>query len=155
MDSHDTLSIAELERRLSEVRSGEMHLRTQLPKENPHNAILRIRDITRYTGISLTELYQMFPRMQRIEHRLANTNPPPGLTRQPPKAAHWQREFSRFFFGWDQGTLIKARLGDEWKIVGKYQHQTLAKMDAAPLPQAGPIRMRIDVTALGPRLKGS
>lgn len=144
------LSIAELSRRLSQVREGEMHLRTELPADNPHNAILRMRDITRYIGVTPNQLLLWFPFMVRVRHRLRDR---PAPTKARPMQEKWQREFSRFFYGWDRGTLIKAQVGGEWQIIGR--SSGMAQMAPAPSSQV-PHRvhsMRIDVATLGLKLE--
>jgi hypothetical protein len=152
VDSPEVLSLAELSRRLSSVRSGEAHLRTGLPPDNPHNAILRLLDITRYIGVPMNRIFEWFPTMSRVEHRLRDR---PAPKKAKPIPEEWQRELSRFFYAWDRGTLKKAQVGGEWQIIGR--HQTSPQMDVTPRPQAPPrvLTMRIDLTTLGPRLKGS
>jgi hypothetical protein len=153
VDSPDVLSLAEISRRLSQVREGEAHLRRELPVGNPHNAILRLRDITRYIGATENQVFLWFPTMVRMQHRLRDRPPP---TKAAPMPERWQREWSRFFKAYEAGQLVKAQVGGEWQIIGRTD-QTLAQVDAAPRPQAHArvIGMRIDMTTLGPRLKGN
>jgi hypothetical protein len=153
VDSPEVLSVAEIARRLSAVREGEAHLRTELPPQNPHNAVLRLSDITRYIATTPNQIFLWFPTMARVRHRLRDRPPP---AKAVPIPERWQREFSRFFRGWESGNLIKAQVAGEWKIIGRAS-EGMAKM--APTPSAqGPVRsiaMRIDMTTLGPRLKGT
>jgi hypothetical protein len=146
-DSIDVLSLDCLSRRLSEVRRGEEHLKKDLPPDSSFNAILRLRDILAYTAIPYPWIRRQFPEMYRFEFVGAARPEPKG--KDKPATKHEiherQRELSRFFYGWDKGTLVKARVGDEWKIVGKYQDAT--SLGGAPGPQAHAgkmIAMRID-----------
>ena len=147
MDSHEVLSQAEIARRLSAIREGESHLRTELDPDSPHNAILRFRDVTRYIGVRENEVWLWFPEMWRVKHRLVKHPPPRKAVPLPPAR---QRDFSRFFYAWDKGNLVKARAGDEWRIT--HRHTPLAKMDAPARPQRS-IEMRIDRETLGLRFK--
>jgi hypothetical protein len=135
-DSIDVLSLDALSRRLSEVRRGEEHLKMILPVDSPYNSILRLRDILAYTQIPYPWVRRQFPEMHRFEFVGAARPEPKG--KDKPATAHEiherQRELSRFFYGWDLGTLVKARVGDEWKIVGRYQDQS--SLGAPPRPQA-------------------
>ena len=122
-DSIDVLSLDALSRRLSEVRRGEEHLKMILPVDSPYNSILRLRDILAYTQIPYPWVRRQFPEMYRFEFVGAARPEPKG--KDKPATAHEiherQRELSRFFYGWDLGTLVKARVGNEWQIVGRYQ----------------------------------
>jgi hypothetical protein len=147
MDSHEILSFGELSRRLSEVRRGEEHLKQILPVDSPHNVILRLRDILAYTGIPYPWVRRQFPEMHRFEFIGAARPQPKGL--DMPATTHEiherQRELSRFFYGWDRGTLVKARIGDEWRIVGRHQDAVSLGAAPRPSPHAGKmIAMRID-----------
>jgi hypothetical protein len=151
--SPDILSLDCLARRLSEVRRAEEHLKQRLPLDSEHNAILRLRDILAYTGIPYEWARRQFPEM----YRMASPKGAPTGKEKPAdkhEIGERQRELSRFFYGWDRGTLVKARVGDEWKIVGRYQDA--APLGAPPRPQAPPgkvISMRIDPASLGLRFK--
>lgn len=149
------MSFVALTRRLSEVRLGEAHLKRRLPVSSPYNAVLRLIDILNYTGIPYPWILRMFPELLRLE---SGMRPPAPCLTDAPADKHEiherQRELSRFFYGWDQGTLVKARIGDEWKIVGRYQDA--CSLGAAPRPQAAAgkvISMRIDPATLGLRFK--
>jgi hypothetical protein len=135
-DSTDILSFAALTRRLSEVRHGEEHLKMQLPVDSPHNSILRLKDIVAYTGIPYPWIRRQFPDMYRFEFPDAPRPAPKGNEKPMDKheIEERQRELSRFFYGWDLGTLVKARVGHEWKIVNR--RQNAASLGAAPSPQA-------------------
>jgi hypothetical protein len=145
-DSPEVLSVAELSRRLSEVRQGEMHLKALLPVDNPHNAILRTRDITRYIGCTHQALLLWFPEMTRLKMPHLVDRPVVKSQLLPEK---WQRELSRFFKAWDAQNLIKARVGGEWQLIGR--HTSLAPLGtpAGPKADARVITMRIDVKTLG------
>jgi hypothetical protein len=146
-DSPEALSVAEIGRRLSAIREGEAHLRTLLPLESPYNAILRLRDVTRYIGLRENEVFLWFPTMTRLKmpHRRRERPPPAKATPLPPER---QWDFTRFFRAWDAGLVVKARVGDEWGIVGR--HSALAQVAAAPRKT---IEMRIDRETLGLRFK--
>lgn len=154
--SIDVLSFAHLTRRLSEVRQGEEHLKRVLPVDSPHNAILRLADIVAYTQIPYPWLRRQFPDMHRFEFPRAPRPAPKGNEKpsDPHEIEERQRDLSRFFYGWDQGTLIKARVGNEWRIVGR--HSDTHSLGAAPRPPAPAgkvIAMQIDRTTLGLRFK--
>jgi hypothetical protein len=154
--SIDVLSFAHLTRRLSEVRQGEEHLKQVLPVASAHNAILRLADIVAYTGIPYPWLRRQFPDMHRFEFPRAPRPAPKGNEKpsDPHEIEERQRELSRFFYGWDRGTLIKARVGNEWRIVGR--HSDAVPLRAAPRETAPPgkmIAMQIDRATLGLRFK--
>ena len=152
MDSHDILSVAEISRRLSQVRDGEAHLRTELPLDNPHNAILRLTDVTRYIGVRPNEVFLWFPQMRRnvLMYGTKSRPPPKKAVPLPPER---QREFSRFFTAWDSGLLLKARIGDEWRILSRHPHEL--PLGPAPGPPTPPrtIHMTIDRKTLGLKFK--
>jgi hypothetical protein len=133
------------------VRAGEAHLRTELPVDNPHNAILRLADITRYIGVHPNEVWLWFPEMLRYRHRLV-TRPAP--KKPVPLPCARQHDFSRFFKAWDAGVIVKARIGDEWRIVARHREDPLS-LGAAARAQAPArlIEMKIDRETLGLRLK--
>jgi hypothetical protein len=148
LTSHEILSFEALTRRLSEVRRGEEHLKRNLPLASEHNRILRLNDICAYTGIPYPWIRRQFPDMYRMEFPDAPKPAPSG--RDKPATKHEieerQRELSRFFYGWDRGTLVKARVRDEWKIVGRYQDAV--PLGAAARPERPPgkiLEMRIDL----------
>jgi len=145
----DLLSVAEIGERLAKIRAGEAHLRAELPPDNPHNAVLRLSDVTRYIGCTHNEVLMWFPQMPRSRHRLVTRPPPRKAVPLPPER---QRDFSRFFHGLDAGTLLKARVGDTWRLVGRYE-SGLAQMAPAPGTQARSrqITMTIDRETLGLR----
>lgn len=136
---HEIMSLEELCRRLSEVRRGEEHLKMHLPLDSPHNAILRLRDIVAYTQVEDRWMRDQFPDM----YRLTMPHSPNCIRRSGEKQRKpidkaqiedRQRELSRFFYGWDAGTLVKMRVGDGWRIVGRHQNQV--PLGAAPRPAA-------------------
>jgi hypothetical protein len=143
------LSVAEISHRLSQVREGEAHLRTELPVDSPHNAILRLTDITRYIGVRPNEVFLWFPEMTRVTHRLRDRPPPTKAQTLPPER---QRDFSRFFHGWDAGTLIKARVGEQWRLVGRYE-SGMAPLapEARAQARSRTLTMTIDPATLGLR----
>lgn len=153
MDSHEIMSFAELTRRLSEVRRAEEHLKMLLPVDSPHNAILRLREILAYTHIPYEWARRQFPEMYRFK----SLRPPPkGNERPADKHEIEERQIalSRFFYAWDRGTVIKARVGNEWRLVAR--HQDAVPLGAAPRPPAAPrkvIEMHIDRETLGLRFK--
>jgi hypothetical protein len=132
------------------VREGEAHLRAELPTDNPHNRILRLRDITEYIGVRPNEVWAWFPDMWRSDHRLV-TRPAPKKAIPLPESQ--QRAFSRFFHEWDSGLLVKARVGDEWRIVHRHQDSVPVGAAAGSQAPARVIEMRIDRETLGLRLK--
>jgi len=116
------------------VRAESVHLRDTLPPDNPHNRVLRVIDIARYIGVSAAWL-----RMQTTGNSVYHT-----------MQESRQLELSRFFQGWDQGTLIKARVGNAWQIVNR---ATLAQMAAAPGSPGKVHQCVIDLQTLGLRVK--
>jgi hypothetical protein len=93
--------------------------------------------------------------MYRFEFSQAPRPEPKGKDKPADKLeiAERQTALSRFFYGWDQGTLVKARVGDEWRICNR--HASL-HAHPAPSPPAAPrkvITMRIDRETLGLRFK--
>lgn len=133
------MSVAELRRRVDEVNANAAHLAWQLPLDSPHNAVLRSMDIARYIGHEHGGIVKLFG------------------GRRSGLPEHWQVKLSQFFYGWDHGNLVKARIGNEWLIVNRHTGATaLAQMAAPSLPQAHArsIAMRIEVAAGGPKLKG-
>lgn len=147
----EVMSVAEIERRLHEVRQGELHLKTELPPDNAHNAVLRYADICRYLQLDQPNLLKCFPDLPRHNHRLWRARGPTATVAAPLPAA-WQRNLSRFFHGWDSGALTKAQVHGKWCIVGRHETSPLA---SAPRAQ-GPTRvltMRIDPKTLGLKLE--
>jgi hypothetical protein len=154
--SHEVLSLVELTRRLSEVRRGEEHLKTRLPRDSEHNRILRLADIVAYTGIPYPWLRRQFPEMYRFEFPDAPRPKPKGHEKPSDKTeiAARQTLLSRFFYGWDQGTLIKARIGNEWTIIGRHSDEvSLGPAPRQEAPAGKMISMRIDRATLGLRFK--
>jgi hypothetical protein len=149
--AENTLSVTEISRRLSQIRQGEAHLRAELPVDNPHNAILRLSDVTRYIGVRPNEVFLWFPDMLRVTHRLRDRPPPKKAVPLPPAR---QQDFSRFFRGWDAGTIVKARVGQDWRLVGRHE-PGVEKVASAQSPQAPSrvLTMRIDPATLGLRFK--
>lgn len=145
-----SLSVEQICRRLSQVRQGEDHLKAELPLENPHNAVLRLHDIARYIGVRKNEVWLWFPQMWRSRHRTMKHAPP---KKALPLPLERQRDFSNFFQAWDAGRIVKARVGDEWRIVSR--HQNPSPLGPAPGPKADErtIKMVIDRETLGLRLK--
>jgi hypothetical protein len=153
-NAHEVMSLAHIARRLSEVRQGEAHLKLQLPVDSEYNRILRLKDILAYTGIPYEWVRRQFPDMWRMES--IQPKPNRGAERPADKShiEERQRDLSRFFFGWDQGTLIKARVGAEWRIIGRYQDaSSLGAPARAPAPTGKMITMQIDRNTLGLRFK--
>jgi hypothetical protein len=155
-DSLEALPLITLERRLSEVRRGEFHLRRELPLDNPYNAVLRFTDILRYIDVQAWEVFSMFPGLERVYNRMKPDRKPNLKKKVTGRKDELQLRLSQFFHGWDNGSLLKRCVGSKWLIVGRHDGEGLAKMDAAPRPQADArsIKMRIDLTTLGPKLKG-
>ena len=148
MDSLE-LSQREIRRRLRAIWTQTEHLRRDLPPDNPHNQTLTIRDIAVYIHVPFrmlldTRLEEAPP---RCEKRCQTINECPKRCRGYDRLQ--QERLSRFFSGWDNGTLVKARIAGKWQIVDR-SHAALAKMDATQRP---PITRRIEVTPSGPRLK--
>lgn len=131
MESTEWLSVAEIDRRFKKIVADSAHLRTSLPPDSPYNAVLRVADIVRYIGVNSRDGRAFIKR--------------------------YQRELSLFFKAWDHGNLVKARVGDTWKIVHRHTGDTtLAKVAAAPGKERPPIQCRIDMSVIGrgvPRLK--
>lgn len=156
-DSPEILSLVELERRLSEVRRGEFHLRRELPLDNPHNAVLRFSDVARYIDVQLPEMYQAFPGMERVYNRMKpDRKVKKTFSKGSARRDEIQLRLSQFFHGWDNGSLVKQCDGKRWLILSRHGSEKLAQVDAAPRPQAiaRDIKMRIDMTTLGPKLRG-
>lgn len=135
MDSIDPLPVAEIRRRLCEVYESARHLRCNLELDSPHNQVLRLKDIARYSHIGESLLYAMrfseAPRARSID----------------PES---QEALSRFFRGWDSGRLVKARTVTGWYVI----NSALAQVVAATREKRPDIGCRIELTAAGPRLKG-
>src|ERR1700677_3920087 len=149
---------ATLERRLSEVRRGEFHLRRNLPLDNPHNAVLRLTDIQRYIAVQGAEMFQAFPGMERVyDRRKPDRKVKKQFSKESARRDEIQLRLSQFFHGWDNGSLLKRCVGKQWLIVGRHDAEGLAQVDGAPRPQtpARDIKMRIDMTTLGPKLRGA
>jgi hypothetical protein len=155
LTSNEVMSWAHLSRRLSDVRAGEEHLKTRLPVASAYNATLRLGDIVAYTHIPYPWLRRQMPDMRRFGFEHAPRPPPSG--KEKPADRHEieerQRVLSRFFYGWDCGTLIKARLGDEWRIVNRHPHPLALGAAARAPSDARVIGMRIDPATLGLRFK--
>jgi hypothetical protein len=154
--SHEILPIAVLQKRLSEVRAGEFHLRRELPLDNPYNAILRFTDILRYIDVQAWEVFSMFPGLERVYNRMRPDRKPNLKRKVTRRKDELQLRLSQFFHGWDNGSLLKRPVGKQWLIVGRHDGEGMAQVDE---PKAAPayarsIKMRIDVTTLGPKLRG-
>ena len=157
MDSHEVLPLGTIERRLSEVRRGEFHLRRELPLDNPYNAVLRFTDILRYIDVQSWEVFSMFPGLERVYNRMKPDRKPNLKKKVTGRKDELQLRLSQFFHGWDNAQLVKRIVGKQWLIVGRHDGERLAKVDCAPLPKAPArdIKMRIDLTTLGPKLRGA
>lgn len=148
MDSPE-LSQREIRRRLRAIWTQTEHLRKDLPPDNPHNQVVTIRDIAAYIQEPFrilldTRLEEVPPRCTK---RCVTINECPKRCRGYNKLQ--QMRLSKFFNGWDHGTLVKAQVAGKWLIVDR-SHAPLAQMDATP---RAPIARRIELTAAGPRLK--
>lgn len=153
MDSLDLLSVEELRRRIKDISAGEEHLRRVLKPDNPHNQVLRVRDVARYIGTT-GELLRVY--CPGVGIQFAGRWGEKRKFEQAKMPAKIQRGLSQFFHGWDHGHLVKAKVGQEWKIINRYSgHSSLAALDLAPRPQADarPLTLRIDMATLGLRLK--
>jgi hypothetical protein len=132
VESTEILSCAELKRRFRTIVADSSHLKSKLPLDSPHNALLRLIDVARYIG---------GPR--------ASMDGDAYLKRH-------QRALSLFFKAWDHGNLVKARIGDTWQIIHRHTGTTsLAQVAPAPREER-PIQCRIDLSVIGrnsPRLK--
>jgi hypothetical protein len=149
------LSQREIRRRLRAVWAQSEHLRRDLPPDNPHNQIVTIRDIAAY----IQEPFRIL-----LDTRLEDV--PPRCTRgcvtinECSKRCRGynklqQMRLSKFFNGWDHGTLVKAQVAGKWLIVDRSHvhaagNASLEKVAAASRP---PISRRIELTDQGPRLK--
>jgi hypothetical protein len=133
--SIDPLPIEEIRRRLREVYENARHLRCTLELDSPHNQVLRLKDIARYSHIGESLLYAM------------RFSEPPRSRTIDPEA---QEALSRFFQGWDSGRLVKARTVTGWYVI----NSALAQVAAATREKRPDIGCRIELTAAGPRLKG-
>jgi hypothetical protein len=146
------MSMSELTRRLSEVRRGEEHLKTRLPVESAYNTILRLADIVAYTSIPYPWIRRQFPEMYRMEsvrvRGVNQTDKPANKT----EIEERQRELSRFFHGWDLGTLVKAKVHGEWKIVNRYQNEVPLGTATRAQANARMINMTIDPKTLAIRI---
>jgi hypothetical protein len=147
---HTTLSQVEICNRLSAIRQGEAHLRNELDLDNPHNAVLRLRDLARYIGVTINEVWLWFPDMWRSTHRLVTRPAPKKAIRLPLER---QRAFSNFFHAWDRGLIVKARVGDEWRICHRHQDESSLGATARPQADTRVITMKIDRDTLGLRFK--
>src|ERR1700681_3316820 len=92
------MSVRELEARMSTLGREAAHLNPRLPLDSPWNAVLRRVDVQRYIGV---QWYR-------------------GFTRK------YQRELTILFRRWDRGELVKARIGERWQIVHRYETSPLA-----------------------------
>lgn len=160
MASAELLDPGELRRRVRGIAAATRHLLKTLEPESPHNVVLRVLDIARYSGVDLRRLRE-----------LVKDEPPARCSRKcgsvercrlKPRCRGFtesqHRALSHFFLAWDTGDLLKARVGKDWKIVSRHNVDApLAKMAAASLPPSSAppreIAMKIDLTTLGPRLR--
>ena len=61
----------------------------------------------------------------------------------------YQRELSLFFRAWDNGNLVKARIGEKWLIVHRHTGTAgVSQVASAPVDRP-PIHCKIDLTAIG------
>lgn len=153
VDSLDLLSVEDLRRRIKDISAGEEHLRRVLKPDNPHNQVLRVRDVARYIGTT-GELLRVY--CPGVGIQFAGRWGERRKFEQAKMPAKIQRGLSQFFHGWDHGHLVKAKVGEEWKIINRHSgHTSLATLDAAPTPSpdARVHTLRIDMTTLGPRLR--
>ena len=127
--STEWLSIAECRRRLLEVEAGSAHLKLSLPKDSPHQAVLRVIDIARYIGINNATLR---PQMKSA-----------------PIGPERQKELTRFFKAWDAGVLVKALYDGKWQILNRIH----GAAPALPPAQKPPLTMKIEHTPTGPKLR--
>lgn len=148
MDLPD-LSQREIRCRLRDIWTQSEHIKRNLPPENPYNQVVTIADIAAY----IREPYRIL-----LDTRLEEV--PPRCTKgcislqECPKRCRGytqlqQTRLSKFFNGWDHGTLVKAQVAGKWLIVDR-SHAPLAQVDAS---QRAPIARRIEITPEGPRLK--
>lgn len=159
MDSPEWISQPELRRRLREIVEATAHLRLRLPPDSPYNAALRLEDVAVYIRAQprrLQSIVSDVPPPRCIRH-CASVNDCRLKPRCRAFQDHWQRDLSRFFWAWDRGALVKARVNDVWRIIPKNPGDpALEKMVAtpatAPAPRP-PLKLKIYVTTLGPRLR--
>lgn len=160
--STSVTSIRELRRRLREVYDASSHLKARLPVDSPHNALLTINDIAVFTAQHCGWL-----RQQRLStppdkcqagcRIVEECRATPTCRRMD---ACLQVKLSAFFQGWDDGSLLKARVGDTWCVCAReHLNPALAKMAAAQRAQVevNPSRvlnMKIDMGSGVPRLRG-
>jgi hypothetical protein len=119
------------------IRSESAHLKPWLPPQNKHNAVLRLADVANYIEVSLAWLACV----------IAETRTEYCMKRE------LQETLSRFFIAWDRGLLVKARVGDEWKIVHRVPGPGLSP-GQRPADTPPPVhKCRIDLATLGLRLE--
>ena len=121
-----------------QIGEESAHLKIRLEIGNPHNAILRLTDVAAYIGLTNSAIYQFRSGAQMTSDR--------------------QQQFSRFFWGWDSGNLVKAQTPAGWRIVNRHASGAgLAQMACPTGPQAArkAFDLRIDLTDGSPRLRGS
>ena len=90
-------------KRMRELQGATTHLARYIDPQNPHAATLRLGDIARYIGLDLNTLTRVSVNPKRL-----------------PMTKSTQIALSRFWYGWDHGSLVKARVGDNWIIANPH-----------------------------------
>lgn len=140
----EILSVRELRKRLRKVYAESYHLAHNLPQkhpDSPHNRILTLVDIARHLELSRRWLHHQMKEepTERCEFSCPTVNEcrlrPPCRKIEP----YEQKRLSQFFLSWEAGTLVKARIGDEWKITPR--HTALAQMAPASIETSHAIQV--------------
>lgn len=143
-DSLEPLSRKEIARRLQQIYDESRHLNARLPADSPHNATIRLVDISRYLEVDGVEGL-----------RLGGDS---AVVRKFSRAV--QMALTRFFRDFDAGLIVKARTSTGWKLFNRRAiNAALAQVAPPPGPSTSPhpersLAMRIDLTTLGPKLRG-
>ena len=156
------MSVRELRRRLREVHEGSCHLHPRLPPDSVHNALLTIADIASYLGMRAGWL--RIQRKNTPPNKCLGGCPSTDTCRAVPPCRRMdgslQRKLSAFFTGWDNGDLVKARVGDTWRVLQcRGLDPALAQVaaqarQAAAIDPSRVLNMKIDMTRGAPRLRG-
>jgi hypothetical protein len=156
--STEVFTKRELRRRLREVYEASVHLAGRIPVDNPHNATLRVHDIARFINAECDWL--LYKRVEAPPPRCTFGCPSVNECRKKPACRDiepfMQRQLTAFFKGWDSGNLVKARVGNEWRVVSREtipRHAALASLVAAAGTQGKTINGRVELTEQGPRIK--
>jgi hypothetical protein len=147
--------VRDIRRRIALMYAGSVHLRRPLPLDNPHNSIPTLYDLGQFTGtmpsLILSWRLESPPKHCRFDCRDIKHCPKRPACRNI--QLYQQQRLSDFFRGWDAGTIVKARVGDQWLLV--HRNPSLAQMAAAQgsASQTRSIQGKVEISEMGVRLK--